>query len=100
MTNYYKQPTWSEKHKHLDWINTICAVHDLRCACDQPLHHTIIGIIKQEPTIKFNKEDTKIIQPCLTGGDQDTGDVVDGFGDDELERLFAEDTTTGEDDAR
>ncbi len=88
MTNYYKQPTWSDKHKHLDWINTICAVHDLRCACNEPLKHTITGIIRQEPSLKFNKEDSDLIKKCLTTGDPGTEDVVDGFGDGELEKLF------------
>ena len=97
MTNYYKQIQWSQKHKDLNFVNSICSNHDLWCCCNDPLKHTIITILKQEPTIKFDKEDSKIIQKCLTttedGGD---GDVLDGFGDGELEKLFGEDI--GEED--
>lgn len=95
MTNYYKPITWSKKHRDLDWINTVTAIHDLQCACDQPLEHTIIQITKQEPNLRFSKEDKELIKKCLTGGDQPTTDAVDDFGDGELERLFAEDV--GED---
>lgn len=96
MTNYYKPITWSKKHRDLDWVNAITSIHDLQCSCDTPLEHTINTIVKQEPNLRFTKEDKQLLQKCLTSGDQDTTtDAVDGFGDGELEKLFAEDV--GED---
>lgn len=99
MTNYYKCPPYSQRHKDLNWINSLTAIHDLHCGCNYPLQHTITGIIKQEPTLKFNKEDSDLIKKCLTTGDPGTEDVVDGFGDGELEKLFegdfGEEDTTG-----
>lgn len=89
MTNYYKPITLSTKHKNLNWVNSICAIHDLQCQCDNPLGHTIIQILKQEPELKFTQEDKNLIQKCLTTGDH--GDALDGFGDGELEALFAQD---------
>lgn len=97
MSKFYKPITLSAKHKQLNWINGLVSIHDLQCQCDHPLQHTIIGIIDQEPSLKFDEEDSKKIQKCLTSGDPGTEDVVDAFGDGELEALFAEDDT-GEDD--
>lgn len=99
MTAYYKQPTWTIKHKNLNGINSICSVHDIHCMCNNPLQHTILGIIEQEPSLKFNKEDSTKIQKCLTTGDATGQDVVDGFGDGELESLFAEDFGDEKEDA-
>lgn len=96
MSDYFKQITWSYKHKQLNWVNGIVAIHDLQCSCNKPLQHTIISIVEQEPTIKFNKEDSTKLQKCLTFGDPTGDDVVDGFGDGELESLFAEDFGEGE----
>ena len=98
MTNYYKPLPYSTKHKNLQWINCICGVHDLHCSCDDPLKHTILGIIDQEPSLKFNKEDTKKIQKCLTTGEDHGEDVVEEFGDGELEKLFEEDIGEEDDD--
>lgn len=97
MTNYYKPITWSTKHRDLDWINCMVSVHDLRCSCDDPLKHIIIGIIEKEPSIKFNKEDSTKLLKCLTTGDPGTGDVVDDFGDGELEKLFEGDLEEDDD---
>ncbi|AYJ72781.1 MAG: hypothetical protein [Anelloviridae sp.] len=96
MSDYYKQPTWSLKHKNLNFINAIVGVHDLYCMCEDSLKHTVTAIIKQEPSLRFNKEESKQIQQCLTTGDHGE-DIVDDFGDGELERLFEKDF--GEDDA-
>ncbi len=89
MSRYYKPVTFTAKHRKLDWINAITALHDIYCACNDPLKHTITGIIEQEPSLQFDKEDSTKIQKCLTTGDGDHGeDVVEGFGDGELEKLF------------
>lgn len=85
---YYKNPPYSTKHKGLNFINSICSNHDLHCGCDKPLQHAIIGIIEQEPNLQFNKEESDIIRKCLTSGDHTGEDVVDTFGDGELEKLF------------
>lgn len=91
MSDYYKPLTIGQRHKNLNWTNCICALHDLQCQCDNPLEHTIENIVKQEPNLKFNKELSVKIQKCLTTGDDGPVDAVDGFGDGELEQLFAED---------
>lgn len=65
------------------------SIHDLWCYCDNPLKHIILGILEQEPTLNFDQEDSKKIQKCLTTGGGE--DVLDDFGDGELEKLFAED---------
>lgn len=97
MSDYYKPITWSRKHCNLNWINSIVTVHDLQCACNNPLKHTIIGIINQEPSIKFNKEESTKIQKCLTTGDQEEGDILENIGEGDLEAFFAADF--GEEDA-
>lgn len=73
----------SQKNKDLDWINTVVQVHNLRCGCEESLLHTVEEIFKQEPSIK---------QKCLASGDTHTTADDAGFGDGDLEKLFAEDT--------
>lgn len=90
MSKYYKPIQLGYKHKNLNWINTEVAVHDLHCQCDDPLKHIIIGIIQQEPSLKFDKEESKLIQQCLTTS-EDTGDAVDTLGEGDLDALFAQD---------
>lgn len=99
MTNYYKPLTIGRRHRDLNWINSLVTVHDLQCQCDQPLNHTVIAIFNQEPNLKFNKEDSTLIQKCLTTGDHTGGDVVEEFGGDELETLFADDVFGEDKDA-
>lgn len=89
MSRYYKKPTYSTRHGNLQFINTIVSVHDNYCYCDKPLNHIITGIIEQEPSLRFDKEDSKIIEKCLTSTVGE--DVLDDFGDGELEKLFAQD---------
>ncbi len=100
MSKFYKPLTISYKHKNLQWINLQVAVHDQHCQCDEPLKHIIIGILEQEPTIKFTEDESKIIEKCLTtGGPTDhTGDDGDVLGDGELERLFEEDVFGDQED--
>lgn len=90
MSKYYKPITLSTKHRNLNWINGLVAFHDLQCQCNHPLQHTIIGIIDQEPTLKFDQEDSKKIQKCLTTGEE-TADALDAIGEGDLDGLFAED---------
>lgn len=94
MSDYYKKPTKSTRHANLDWINAVCALHDLHCNCDKPLQHTVVGIIEQESSLKFTPKDSEKIKQCLTST-EGPGDVVEEFGGEELEALFAADT--GED---
>lgn len=90
MSKFYKPVNLSYKNKNLQWINLQVAVHDQWCHCDNPLKHIILGILEQEQTLKFDKEESAIIEKCLTTGEED-GDAVDGLGDGELEALFAQD---------
>jgi len=95
MSKYYQTIPYTYKHKSRDWINTNVSVHDLYCSCDKPLEHIILGIIDQEPNLRFDEQDKIKIQKCLTTT-KDT-DALDGFGDGELEKLFEDDI--GEPDA-
>lgn len=90
MSKYYKPLTISQKHKDLQWINLMVAVHDQHCQCNNPLNHIIIGILEREPSLKFDKEDSAIIQKCLTTADHGEGDG-DVLGDGDLEKLFEQD---------
>lgn len=100
MSDYYKPIQWSRKHCNLNWINSITAIHDLQCSCNNPLEHTITAIINQEPTIKFTPEDSKNIQKCLTTGNPDTGDALENIGEGDLEAFFAADFGEGADATR
>lgn len=98
MSKFYKPVPTSLKHRNLQWINLNVAVHDQHCHCEEPLKHIIFGILEQEPTLKFTPEESKEIQKCLTTSDLgDAAGTEDGFGDGDLERLFADDVF-GEDD--
>lgn len=78
----YVPVTLSRKNRDLDWINCLVQIHNLRCGCNEPLIHTVEEIFKQEPTVK---------EQCLHSGDTLTAAEDAGFGDGDLERLFAED---------
>lgn len=93
MSDYYKKLTIGPRHAQLNWTNAIVTLHDLQCQCDDPLCHTIETIVNQEKSLKFSKGLSDKIKPCLTTGEDGAVDVVEDFGDDDLERLFAEDAT-------
>lgn len=97
MSTYYKPLTISKKHKDLNWMNALVTLHDLNCQCDEPLQHTIDLILEKEPTIIFKPETTEKLKKCLTTTAATTQDVVDDFGDGELEKLFDQDTFGEED---
>lgn len=97
MSSYYKQPPYTPKHKELNFVNAQVAIHDLHCGCNEPLNHIITSIFRQEPSLKFNQEESQLIQKCLTTGD-DGKDVLDDFGDAELEKLFDGDFGEEDDD--
>lgn len=90
----FEYPDYSPKEIQLQWINNIVHTHDLLCKCTKPLEHTIYGILKQEPNLRFDKETKKLFERCLTttenGGHEE--DALDGLGEGDLEALFAEDT--------
>ena len=92
MSDYYKPITLSKKHRDLNWINGLVHLHDLQCMCDHPLPHTIDTILTKEPNLPLLNSTKEKIKQCLTTGDAPTTqDVVEDFGDDELEKLFAGD---------
>ncbi len=91
MSKYYQTVPFTYKHKCRDWINTHVSVHDIYCSCDKPLEHIVLGIFEQEPNLRFDTDDSNKIKKCLTTGENGDGDALDGFGDGELEKLFAED---------
>ncbi len=92
MSDYYKPITLSRKHKNLNWVNGLVHLHDMQCMCNEPLAHTIDTIVTQEPNLQLRQETQQKLQKCLTTGeDHTTADVVEDFGDGELEALFAGD---------
>lgn len=94
MSDYFKHITISQRHKDLNWTNAIVHLHDIQCMCNEPLAHTIDTIFKQEPNLPLHQSTKDKIKQCLTTGeDHTTKDVVEEFGDDDLERLFADDDT-------
>lgn len=89
--SFSKPLPYNKKQQKLNFVNLIVSAHDLCCGCNDPLKCSVETIYEQEPSIK---------QKCLTtttGATQD-GEEEDGFGDGDLEALFAEDF--GEDDSR
>lgn len=91
--SFSKPVPYNKKQQKLNFVNLIVSAHDLCCGCTDPLKCSVDTICEQEPTIK---------QKCLT---TTTGAIQhgeeeeeDGFGDGDLEALFAEDF--GDDDSR
>lgn len=77
-------PRISPKNKKIDWINLIAATHNIICGCQEPLLHTVEEILEQEPNLPFS------CPKCRTGGTAAaTTKDDDGFGDGDLEALFA-----------
>lgn len=99
----YIPKKYNTKSTQIDWVNSLVHIHDLQCACNDPLEHTTATIFRQEPNLRFNKEEKQLIEKCLTTGEKDTTPIAeDAFGDGDLERLFEQDfgeeeesTTTG-----
>ncbi len=86
------KPVNNGKQAQINWVNSIVHIHDLQCACDDPLEHTISTIFKQEKNLRFNEQEKAFMQKCLTTTEETTGDKdEDGFGDGDLERIFAQD---------
>lgn len=95
MSDYYK-PTYLTKNGiHKQLLNTLCGNHDLVCYCDDPLKHLAILIFEKAKPTNFSEKEKKLIKKCLGedvgDGAPDAAATIDA-GD--LERLFAEDTTT------
>lgn len=89
----FENTNFTPRQLQLQWVNNIVQTHDLICNCNKPLEHAIYCIFKQEPDLRINKETKELIEKCLTT--QDGGrdvDIVDEFGEEELNALFAEDT--------
>lgn len=79
------------KNDQIQWINTLVHLHDLQCDCDGPLEHTVLAINKQEKHLRFTDQEKKQLEKWLTTTEKHGTPDVDGFGDGDLEALFAED---------
>lgn len=81
------------RQKNLKWSNQLVHLHDTFCYCDSPLQHTIAKILLDEPTIKFNTQETDLLKKCLTTPEDPVTDGADdgGFAPGDLERLFSND---------
>lgn len=88
---------YNNKEKQIQWINGLVHIHDYNCGCNNPLECTILQIHKQEPKLKFTKEEQKQLSSWLTDTTEDILDDVE-FGDDVLENLFS--TELGEEDIK
>lgn len=87
------QPTL--RQKKLRWMNLLAHVHDNFCDCCNPITHTIIHCLEQEPDHKFTAPERDLLKKCLTTEDATTlattGDQEDGgFSAGDLEQLFKE----------
>lgn len=98
MSHLYKPLNISQKHKKLQWLNGTVHVHDMYCQCNQPFQHIILGILEQEPDLKFTTGEQETLRKCLTSGDR-TEDAPDAFGEGDLDRLFEEDVFGEEKDS-
>lgn len=76
-----------------DWKNLIVHIHDNICSCDDPIEHTIHNLTTNPKELRLKESTKKQLQQCLTTTEDHTEeDVIDGFGDGELDALFAQDT--------
>lgn len=96
MSSVWKQPTYSLRQQEQQWLNLFHTAHDQFCHCDDPTFHFLIVINRGSQAPK-PESDVKNIQCLLTGipatkEDTTPEDVVTGFDDGELEKLFSENT--------
>lgn len=97
MSSVWKKPTYSLRQQEQQWMNMFYTAHDQFCHCDDPVYHFLIVVNRGSQAPKPDL-DIKNIQCLLTGitaekEDSTPEDVVTGFADGELEKLFTEDTT-------
>ncbi len=94
MSTRYIPPKTTLRQKKLQWINSICHLHDTNCDCPNPLEHTVGLLFEQEPELKFLPPERDLIKKCLTTTVTDTkeedGDP-DDIGEGDLDALFKED---------
>lgn len=96
MSSIWKKPTYSVRQQELQWQNLFYTAHDQFCHCDDPVYHFLIVVNRGSKAPK-PESDVKNIQCLLTGiteekEDTTPEDVVTGFDDGELEKLFSETT--------
>lgn len=99
MSSIWKKPTFSLRQQENNWIGIVFSTHDAWCHCEDVWLHLMIILNKQGNAPKPESE-VENIKCLLTGTDTATTkedhteeDVVTGFNDGELEKLFAEDGT-------
>lgn len=86
-------PVRTFKQIQNDWKNLLVHIHDNLCKCDKPLEHTIDTCTSIPEELRLNKSTKQKLEKCLTSTEDDgPADVLDGFGDGELDALFAQDT--------
>lgn len=84
---------YNSKQLNLQFVNLVVGAHDLICPCNKPLECSIKKILQQEPSIKIEDLIKKEKCPTTTdAGDAHAGDE-DGFGEGDLDLLFAGDFT-------
>lgn len=95
MSDLFKHTYYGKKALQNQLLNSIVGNHDLICGCEDPLKHISILIFEKAKPKNFTENQKKIIKQCLGEEDADGGDQKDGedITGEDLERLFAEDTT-------
>ncbi|BAB19325.1 unnamed protein product [Torque teno mini virus 4] len=88
MSGNFKPTFYTPKSKGKALLNSVAHSHDLLCHCDHPLKHLCEIIFENEPELKLQLCHTTTAE---TGDSHTAGD--DGFGEGDLDRLFAEDFT-------
>lgn len=99
MSSIWKKPTFSLRQQENNWIGIIFNTHDAWCHCEDPWLH-LLDVLNRQGNARKPITDIENIKCLLTGIDTATTkedhteeDVVTGFNDGELEKLFAEDGT-------
>lgn len=96
MSKLLKPTSNTERNKILQNINCFVSIHDITCCCEEPLKCIVKQIYKQEPNLKFNKQDLQQWFTTTETGEGHGGDVDDIAGE-EIDALFAgiEEDTAG-----
>lgn len=88
----FKECIYGSKGKEKQLTNLLYGAHDLCCSCDDPAAHITLLITPNSKPSSYSSEELKKIKECLGGDPAGDGvDVLDGFEDGELEKLFTED---------
>lgn len=82
------------RQQKLQWMNMLAHIHDQKCDCNNPMEHTLMLIVEEEPSLKLRTPEIDLIKKCITGEtttEKDGDQEPDGIGEGELDALFKDD---------